>query len=277
MLLLLHLRIQLNLLDMIKDIKPIIGIAGKVKSGKDTVAGMIAYIIREGLFRADYRNWSIRFDKPGITREIGAIIHFADFVKDICSRVFLINREYFDKILYKEQLCYLMDNGKFVKLNEVPSDYIIANHTILSTTSIASLLKGYNNKVAISLRTMLQYVGTELGRNQLGDNCWINATMSNASIIRNRFGFCAIADVRFANECDAIRKQKGGFVIEIKRPNDDEIKPKGSVHISESLEGINPDFVIDNDGNKFKLFHQVLSVLDKINQSSHSLRGNIPK
>ena len=88
---------------MIKDIKPIIGIAGKAKSGKDTVAGMIAYIIREGLFRADYRNWSIKYDKPGITREIGAVIHFADFVKDICSRVFLINREYFDKILYKEQ------------------------------------------------------------------------------------------------------------------------------------------------------------------------------
>lgn len=268
---------QLNLLDMIKDIKPIIGIAGKAKSGKDTVAGMIAYIIREGLFRADYRNWSIRFDKPGVTREIGAIIHFADFVKDICSRVFLINREYFDKILYKEQLCYLMDNGKFVKLNEVPSDYIIANHAILSTTSIASLLKGYNNKVAISLRTMLQYVGTELGRNQLGDNCWINATMSNAGIIRNRFGFCAIADVRFANECDAIRNQKGGFVIKIKRYDEDETKLNKFAHVSESLEGINPDFVIDNDGNKFKLFHQVLAVLDKINQSSYPLRGNSPK
>lgn len=262
---------------MIKDIKPIIGIAGKAKSGKDTVAGMIAYIIREGLFRADYRNWSIRFDKPGVTREIGAIIHFADFVKDICSRVFLIDRYCFDSILYKEQLCYLMDSGVFVKLNEVPKDYIIANHAILSTTSIASLLKGYNNKVAISLRTMLQYVGTELGRNQLGENCWINATMSNAGIIRNRFGFCAIADVRFANECDAIRKQKGGFVIKIKRSNDDEIKPKGSIHISESLEGINPDFIIDNDSNKFKLFHQVLAVLDKINQSSLLLRGNSPK
>ena len=268
---------QLNLLDMIKDIRPVIGIAGKAKSGKDTVGGMVAYIIQEGLFRADYRNWSIRYDKPGITREIGAVIHFADFIKDICSRVFRINRHYFDNIVYKEQLFYLMDSGIFVKLNEVPKDYIIANHAILSTTSIGSLLRGYNNKVAISLRTMLQYVGTELGRNQLGDNCWINATMSNAGIIRNRFGFCAIADVRFANECDAIRNQKGGFVIEIKKPNNDEIKPKGSVHISESLEGINPDFVIDNDGNKFKLFHQVLSVLDKINQSSHSLRGNSPK
>ena len=170
-----------------------------------------------------------------------------------------------------------MDNGKFVKLNEVPSDYIIANHGILSTTSIASLLKGYNNKVAISLRTMLQYVGTELGRNQLGDNCWINATMSNAGIIRNRFGFCAIADVRFANECDAIRNQKGGFVIKIKRYDEDETKLNEFAHISESLEGINPDFIIDNNGNKFKLFHQVLSVLDKINQSSHPLRGNSPK
>lgn len=268
---------QLNLLDMIKDIRPIIGIAGKAKSGKDTVAGMIAYIIREGLFRADYRNWSIRYDKPGITREIGAVIHFADFIKDVCSRVFLINRHYFDNIVYKEQLSYLMDSGVFVKLNEVPKDYIIANHAILSTTSIASLLRGYNNKVAISLRTMLQYVGTELGRNQLGDNCWINATMSNTSIIRNRFGFCTIADVRFANECDAIRNQKGGFVIEIKRPNDDEIKLNKFIHASESLEGINPDFVINNDGNKFKLFHQVLAVLDKINQSSHPLRGNSPK
>lgn len=268
---------QLNLLYMIKDIRPIIGIAGKAKSGKDTVAGMVTYIIREGLFKADYRTWSIRYDKPGVTRDIGAITHFADFIKDICSRVFLINRHYFDSIVYKEQLCYLMDNGKFVKLKEVPKDYIIANHAILSTTSIASLLKDYNNKVAISLRTMLQYVGTELGRNQLGNNCWINATMSNASIIRNRFGFCAIADVRFANECDAIRNQKGGFVIEIKKPNNDEIKPEGSIHFSESLEGINPDFVIDNDGNKFKLFHQVLAVLDKINQSSYPLRGNDPK
>lgn len=259
--------------DMVGNIRPIIGVNGEAQSGKDTVANMISYIIRNNRFRADYRTWSIKWDKPGMNKVDSSITHFGDFPKDICSKVFNIPRDFFDDIEYKERKYYLMDLGVFVDINRIREDYIIANHSILATSPLAALLMTYDNKVAITLRTMMQYVGTEIGRNRISENCWVTATINTAIDARSKHGYCVIPDVRFANESDVIRRQNNGYVIKVVRDIAKDNKSRNPNHVNEVFTNVEYDFLIENNGNKFQLFHKVLNLVnDKI--FSTSLRGN---
>lgn len=259
--------------DMVGNIRPIIGVNGEAQSGKDTVANMISYIIRNNRFRADYRTWSIKWDKPGMNKVDSSIVHYGDFPKDICSKVFNIPRDFFDDIEYKERKYYLMDLGVFVDINRIGEDYIIANHNILATSPLAALLMTYDNKVAITLRTMMQYIGTEIGRNRISENCWVTATINTAIDARSKHGYCVIPDVRFANESDVIRRQNNGYVIKVVRDAAKDNKSRNPNHVSEVFTNVEYDFLIENNGNKFQLFHKVLNLVnDKI--FSTSLRGN---
>ena len=60
----------------------------------------------------------------------------------------------------------------------------------------------YNKHVpVIKLRTLLQYVGTNIVKNQLGADLWINSTISNIKRIfaNSTINVCCIPDVRFIN------------------------------------------------------------------------------
>ena len=59
----------------------IIGIAGQLNSGKDTVASMINYIHQQGVTKASYRDWQISQSHYDINFK-HKIIHFADPLKD---------------------------------------------------------------------------------------------------------------------------------------------------------------------------------------------------
>ena len=101
----------------------------------------------------------------------------------------------------------------------------------------------------ITPRKMLQHVGTEWIRNQLGDlipdigtnyfvkhfDCWYTQHDNDVSV--------AISDVRFINEAEYI-KSKGGIVVLIQRPGLDD----ADTHISErEYMSIKPDYIIQND------------------------------
>ena len=177
------------------------------------------------------------------------------------SKTFGIDRELFDDIVYKEHKLYLIDQRRFIDIKDkVPSKYIIANHAILATSPLGSLIKAYDGKVAITLRVLMQYFGTQVGRDMLHEDCWIRATMSDAVDNRNKYGYSIIADVRFANESDAIRSQSDGYVIKITR-NIDRIKDE---HESEQLDGIKYDVLIENNGSKIELFYKVVELAGRI-------------
>lgn len=90
------------------------------------------------------------------------------------------------------------------------------------------------------MRRFLQRLGTEFGREQLGENFWVDTALQNWSPGM----FVAITDVRFRNEAKAI-KSRGGIVVRVERdgiaaPND---------HISEhDLDDWDFDLMIDNNG-----------------------------
>jgi hypothetical protein len=62
-------------------------------------------------------------------------------------------------------------------------------------------------------RLALQLMGTEVGRNVFGENLWIHALENK---LKGDDKHYVITDVRFQNEIDWVRKQKG-ILIEIRR------------------------------------------------------------
>jgi hypothetical protein len=90
------------------------------------------------------------------------------------------------------------------------------------------------------IRTLLQKMGTEVGRNLLGENIWVDTALRNLDPV----GKYVITDCRFPNEADAIRS-RGGIVLRIARTG----VTKANDHPSEtSLDNYDFDGVLFNDG-----------------------------
>ena len=142
--------------------------------------------------------------------------------------------------------------------------------------------------IKLTPRLLLQLVGTDLFRNQLHPNAWINATMAeyvpdegysynvekvNESQLRvvteperynNGYPNWIITDVRFPNEAQAI-KDRGGIIIRVERPN--LLNNQNNInleHISEtSLEDYKFNYYICNDSSIENLIEQIKNILIK--------------
>lgn len=243
--------------------RPLIGICGKKQTGKDTVAKMIAYIIRKGVTQASYNEWAKLFDNEE-TKDI-CIFHFADKVKDICSDLFGIDRDKFDIEKYKDEMYFDFDRKEFVNPYDINNNSKYKYKQIISIDDlkkedINSYIRKNNNKILFTLRTLMQYVGTEIGRNKLFDKVWISYCLNKAEDYRNTYGFAIVADVRFENEAKAIQENYRGFVIKLTRNNN-----MNDSHISENGVNIDTDYVIDNTGiTKFTLFYKVREIVKDV-------------
>jgi hypothetical protein len=90
------------------------------------------------------------------------------------------------------------------------------------------------------IRTLLQHMGTEAGRELYGEQFWIDRTLDAIPDDTD----VVITDVRFPNEADAIR-ELGGEVWRINRPGTGPVND----HISETAMDDYPfDVIIDNSG-----------------------------
>jgi hypothetical protein len=112
-----------------------------------------------------------------------------------------------------------------------------------------------------TLREVYQTLGTDWGRNMVGDNIWIQAGRSRietllgdveSDIIRG----IVIDDIRFDNEAELIRSM-GGIVIEITRPSTPQMEHASEAGISRDL----IDYVFANEGDIATLQHQVRDYL----------------
>lgn len=239
----------------------IIGITGAKNSGKDTIASMLYYIFTTGLSRANYKEWVNLFERPKTKIKV---YHFADSLKDILSIMYNIPREYFDNRLYKDTYYYSINKGSFVNektvlnINKESSftSYIV-NIEDLENTPLRFYVDNYSN-CFIKLRTLLQYFGTNICRNQLSNDFWIKHTMNK--IIKNITNetLILVPDVRFNNEAEALNKN-GGFIIKVVR-NENEIPE----HESEKDILTDVHFTIMNKSTKLLLFYKILQVAENI-------------
>jgi hypothetical protein len=82
-------------------------------------------------------------------------------------------------------------------------------------------------------RWAMQSIGTEWGRNMIGDDLWVNAWKRACE----GYPYVVADDVRYPNEAEAIR-DAGGILIRVVRPS---MRPNGS-HSSEAQ-----DFAVDHN------------------------------
>lgn len=230
----------------------IVGVKGTKGSGKDTVADMIRYIMAAGTTQASYDNY-IWFTKNRDGELDVPIRHFADKLKDDLSIIFGIPRENFDSSEFKDEKYYHFRTGSFIKKIDttVPIDEITL--TDLSHDSLAGLRAINKDDCVIKLRTLMQYYGTEIMRNNIGKDVWIRSTINTAIKDRDYYGFAVIADVRFVNEWQAVRNVGGKIVHVVRGRLEDKVE-----HSSEYIISSSSDYEIENNGNLMGLFYKVL-------------------
>jgi hypothetical protein len=178
----------------------IIGISGKIGSGKDTVGKIILYytFCKRGFGGAkasiedcvDYLNG--KYSPENYVEQISnwQIKKFADKLKDIvclligCTREQLENREFKDKPLGEEwnkwELNYLSwEGGDSDSFSEVYSskeeayihyNYLKENYSKYSASE--------PKQIILTPRLLLQLLGTEAGRNIIHPDIWVNSLMS---------------------------------------------------------------------------------------------------
>jgi len=105
------------------------------------------------------------------------------------------------------------------------------------------LVNCYSDNHQLTAREVLQIVGTDMFR-KMQNNVWSDATIRK--ILRDKLSIAIIADCRFPNEVDAIKKA-GGLVIKLTR------NPYNSFHASETAldaeqyDQNNFDYIVDNN------------------------------
>lgn len=228
----------------------IIGIAGNINSGKDTVASMLLYIHTVGKNNAKYRDW--------ITKRMAydnsfkhKIVHFAYVIKSNLADIFCIDVDYFNNRKFKDELWYYPSTGKFIEDKELKSYY---NKITLDNFDE---FNANNPNHVIKLRTLIQTYA-EKCKEMFGELVWCKTTINQAYWVNQAHKICVIPDVRFHNESLSIRANNG-IVIKINRL-DNTIK---SNHVSENND-FEYDYLIENNGNLQNLFYKVLAIYEQI-------------
>jgi hypothetical protein len=132
-------------------------------------------------------------------------------------------------------------------------------------------------------RDILQKLGTEVMRDSLHSNVWVNAMYADYTPIglHNRdyvgpmsirepksdsvYPNWVITDMRFPNELEAV-KERGGITIRVNRDNGTREVSMINSHSSETaLDNANFDYTIHNDGDLSELKASVVEFLRKTN------------
>lgn len=179
----------------------IIGLSGKIKSGKDECGNIL---LRE-------------FQKRGKSAKI---VKMADAVKDIACLITGLTREQIeDRDLKEKSLgplwqCWSYEGQLFLTREEAIKS-LEFNYLHIPTEhkdEIQKLINGYVTKVDLTPRKLLTLIGTDCGRKMIHPNIWVNATFSKYTEEQNWI----ITDVRFPNEVKKI-EELGGTTVNIIR------------------------------------------------------------
>ena len=214
----------------------LIGISGKMGSGKDTLSFIINYVA-DNFAPDSIANW----DQP-VTEFTYKNKKYSEKLKYMvcfligCTRSDLEDREFKETELGEEWWYYC--NSLFFDGETKMVSYSEADDNIKNNTSWYI--------VKLTPRKLMQLLGTEAGRQIIHPNIWVNALFADYEPDSKWI----ITDVRFPNEAKAI-KEKGGIMIRINRPN---FIGKDFDHLSETAlddyDGF--DYVIENDSDSVR-------------------------
>jgi hypothetical protein len=211
----------------VEQMKNLIGISGKIGSGKDTVAAMIQEL---------YPQYEVK--------------KFAGKLKDIASILTGIPVEKFEDQEFKKT-----DLGKEWSY-VYPDEYYDDGESVM---------------VCMSVRQLLQKLGTDALRDNLHENVWVNALMADyvekpvnvlegeGYRLEDTLPNWIITDTRFPNEAKII-EEKGGILLRVERST-----CNLGTHPSETaLDDFPFEHVIFNNGSMDDLRNEVKKFLESI-------------
>jgi hypothetical protein len=208
----------------------IIGVNGYAGSGKDTVGAIIQDLTHqapEGFDKKLFYSWEIK--------------KWAGKLKVVASILTGIPVEKFEDQEFKKT--NLGPEWSFLKMRPGKrQDGIFPKKVDMDITFM-------------TVRDLLQKLGTDACRDNLHYNTWVNALMADYDTDSN----WVITDTRFPNEADAI-KNAGGILIRVERPG---VKPINDHPSEVGLDHWTFDYVINNDGDLESLSNKVKDILIK--------------
>lgn len=266
----------------------VIGISGRLGSGKDTVGKLIQYMtaedvgagclgrIRGGLSIDGHHNSSFENKKfAGKLKLIGSILSGAP--------VEMFEDQDFKKLPMTENwnVWQVSDSSSRIEPFRFTSEEAAKKFLDMQLVSLPYLdLK--IARVEMTYREFLQKLGTEGMRDGLHTNVWINALFADykrkLELVKSdspkydlkveesgEYPNWIITDMRFPNEMESV-KDKGGITIRVIRPVHALSQENNAtqLHPSETaLDNAEFDYVIENDGSFDDLILKVENILKK--------------
>ena len=223
----------------------LIAITGRKNSGKDTLFNIINYLMLKYKYTNTHEIFFDTFEKfinKNIDWQLFENKKFADKLKDIvcllldCTREQLEHRDFKEKQLGEEWWYYQLSQDKIVPRFHYINDY---DNQMCEERYL----------VKLTPRILMQKIGTDLFRNQLHPNIWINSTFVNYDEKCDWI----ITDLRFQDELDKVKKNNG-IIINLQR---DICNDNLETHISEQLLFNTFNFIITNNSTIDDLIEQV--------------------
>lgn len=115
------------------------------------------------------------------------------------------------------------------------------------------------------VRALLQRLGTEVGRDLIHENVWVNATIGRIERECSPGDNVVITDTRFLNEANAVKDPNSSrlfedaFVVRVNRPG---VGPAGDHPSETSLDDYPFDMIINNEGGLDDLEKIVFELYD---------------
>lgn len=234
----------------------IIAINGRIGSGKDTVGSIIQYLVTANRFETSGEHIKgVASTKKEFLNHTEHYKHkvsgwqikkFADKLKDIlclltgCTREQLEDQEFKNRELSEEWRRWRLEVPQDATRNKKITINLLFNSETEAWEYNDKQLH-YNKTVCRvyselpTYRLLLQWIGTDLFRNQLHENVWVNSLMSEYKTceykcLKAGTAYCGdnkydctevpnwiITDMRFPNELQAV-KNRSGISIRVKRP-----------------------------------------------------------
>lgn len=239
----------------------IIGISGRISSGKDTVGSII---------QSRYGGWEVKKFAYKLKLITAILIG--------CTVEQLEDQNFKNKPLDESWKRYwwthykFSDNsnptgrisGYFMSMDEATMYRLENPHP--ATEDLLRQSQLYSG--TLTPREILQLIGTECGREIIHPNLWVNSLFSEYKNINPGptreliYPNWIITDTRFPNEAKAI-KDRGGILIRVNRGP---LAP--ATHPSEtSLDDYNGfDFIIENNGTIDQLINKVEEIMNVIHE-----------
>lgn len=273
----------------------LIGISGKIGSGKDTIGNIIQYLTLHKAGGYTYKpnneefldlmkTFKLTGFMPVFANNVESTWEIKKFAWKLKKVVALLTgcliNDLEDQEFKKQELSREWWN--YLKLNTgTPQRPTFISYPAYATDEVVKEL-GEDRITKPTYRTMLQLVGTEAMRNQIHENIWVNALFAdykknqvlydhnskeNLSYYLNtpQYPNWIITDMRFPNELKAI-EERNGITIRVERFSKDRFKEVKDEHPSETaLDNAKFKYVIGNDGTVEELVEKIRFIL--INES----------